>query len=279
MLKTFNRSLEVADGLQSDLVKLLYYEFDSTFHDNYKSYDSVRLCTILEGEKHISINNKEEFTYNKDQLLLLPPHSTVHMDIENHTKALVLELNDKLISEVKHKTFSSESSEIDESKFFVGNNNGDISNCLQRINQTASSQNKDKQYLLDLLAQELTVYLVRNSGASQIINNQTNTISSKAIMMMRKNLTPPVSINYIAFSLNISVPFLSKKFKDEIGVSPSIFYNNLKLQEAKKLLLSKNVNETSWNLGFENVSHFIRLFTRAYGITPLQWKREKENII
>ena len=73
-----------------------------------------------------------------------------------------------------------------------------------------------------------------------------------------------------------SVPFLSKKFKDEIGMSPSVFYNNLKLQEAKNLLLSKNVNETSWNLGYENVSHFIRMFTRAYGVTPLHWKMEKE---
>ncbi|MFA8298674.1 MAG: helix-turn-helix domain-containing protein [Hyphomicrobiales bacterium] len=276
MLRTFNRALEVADGLQSDFVRLLYYEFNDKFQDNYKSYESVRLCTILDGVKHVSINDGEQFSYDKNQLLLLPPHSTVYMDIERHTKALVLELNDKLITEIKHKTFVDEASEIDENKFFVGANSAEINNCLTRINTTAISPNRDKQYLLDTLARELTIYITRSSGARQILNNEANTISAKAIAMMREHLTPPVSIQYIAFTLNISVAFLSNKFKKEIGITPSTFYNNLKLQKAKNLLLNKNVNETSWELGFENVSHFIRLFTKVYGITPLQWKVQKQ---
>lgn len=277
MLTTFNRLLEVTDGIQSDFLKLLYYEFEGNFHDDYNSYESLRLCTILEGEKHVAINSREKFSYSKDHLLLLPPHSTVHMSIKSQTKALVLELNDKLVSEVKCKTFLSESSKIDENKYFIGPNRGEINNCLQRINNVAISKDKNKQYLLDLLAQELTTYIIRHSAASQIINNQANTLSAKAILMMRKHLSPPISINHIAYVLNISVPVLSKKFKNEIGISPSAFYNNLKLQEARKLLLSKNVNETAWILGFENVSHFIRLFAKTFGMTPLQWKKSKTN--
>ncbi|MFA8450254.1 MAG: helix-turn-helix domain-containing protein [Bacteroidales bacterium] len=277
MLKTFNRALEVADGLQSDYVRLLYYEFSDKLQDDYKSYESVRLCTILEGVKHVSINNEKQFSYNKDSVLLLPPHSSVNMNIESQTKALVLELNEKLITEIKHRTFGEEASEIHENRFFIGNNNEDINNCLFRINKTAASNNKDKQYLLDILARELTTYIIRYTGARQIINNQANTISAKAIVMMREHLTPPISLQYIAFTLNISLATLSNKFKKEIGISPSVFYNHLKLQEAQKLLLNKNVNETSWDLGFENVSHFIRLFTKTYGITPLQWKTQKES--
>lgn len=274
MLNSFKKSLEITDGLQTDLVKLLYYEFDDNFHDNYNTYENTRLCTILEGEKQVEINSKGKFTYTKDKLLLLPPHSTVHMDIKNHTKALVLELNDKLISEVKQKTFSSEDYEIDENMFFIGSNSGDIHNCLQRINSIAISQDKDKQYLLDLITQELVTYMVRDTVASKIIYNQANSLSSKAILMMKENLTPPISINYIAYTLNVSVPIFSKRFKDAVGVSPSTYYNRLKIEKAKKLLLHKNVNETSWNLGYENVSHFIRLFSKAFGVTPLHWKRE-----
>lgn len=274
MLKTFNRALEIADGLQSDFVRLLYYEFSDNFQDDYKSYESVRLCTILDGTKHVSINNAEAFSYDKNNLLLLPPHSSVNMNIESQTKALVLELNDKLITEIKQRTYGEEASEIDGNKFFMGANNGDINNCLYRINRTAISDNKDKQYLLDLLARELTTYVVRDSGARQIINNQVNTISSKAIAMMREHITPPVSLQYIAFTLNASIAFLSNKFKKEVGVPPSSFYNHIKLQEAKKLLLEKNVNETAWSLGYENVSYFIRLFSQAFGVTPLQWKSQ-----
>ena len=180
---------------------------------------------------------------------------------------------DKLVSIAEKCGFDIE---IDENNFYLGPNNGDVNGCLSRIHNVAVSKDKNKQYLLDLLAQELTTYVVRESGASQIINNEVKTLTSQALAIMRENLTPPISINEIAYDLNISVPFLSKKFKDEIGLTPSYLYNNLKIHKATQLLLSKNVNETSWALGYENVSHFIRLFTKAYGVTPLNWKLERE---
>lgn len=103
MLTNFNRDLELVDGLETDYLRLLYYDLSPKFSSVYKSYEYSRLCTILEGNKHVSVNNGIEFTYNTHQFILLPPHSNVHMDIVIPTKALVFELNDTLLKRVTEK--------------------------------------------------------------------------------------------------------------------------------------------------------------------------------
>ena len=45
----------------------------------------------------------------------------------------------------------------------------------------------------------------------------------------------------------------------------------LKLNEAKNMLKFKNVTEVSMALGYDNISHFIKLFKKYYGITPKQY--------
>lgn len=72
VMNNFDRHIELSDGLETDYVRLLYYEFDHYYKDFYKSYEYYRLCTILNGSKHIEVNNKENFIYNKDEYVVLP---------------------------------------------------------------------------------------------------------------------------------------------------------------------------------------------------------------
>lgn len=102
MLNDFNRNLELIDGMETDYIKLLYYDLP-TMSCDYKSYEYPRLCTIIEGCKHVSVNSDTKFTYKPGQFILLPPYSNVHMDIDVPTKALVFELNDNLLKDVIDK--------------------------------------------------------------------------------------------------------------------------------------------------------------------------------
>ena len=48
-----------------------------------------------------------------------------------------------------------------------------------------------------------------------------------------------------------------------------------RLEHAKYLLelTDKNINEVTFETGFENASHFIKIFKKTYGITLLQLKK------
>ncbi len=47
----FDRQLELADGIETEYLRILYYTFEKNYIDTYKSYEYKRLCTIVDGEK------------------------------------------------------------------------------------------------------------------------------------------------------------------------------------------------------------------------------------
>jgi AraC-like DNA-binding protein len=277
MLVTFDRQLELNDTLETEMVKVLYYEFDSVYKEQYKSYQYNRLCTILEGEKQVKINQQKGFTYDSSNYILLPAHSSVQMEIYKPTKALVLELSDDLLSKTGRQVYSELEylpDSLAKEDLFLGTKGGSVEHCLKRINFALSkSKEQDKKFLLDLYVQELSYFLLKEKGVNSLVQKCMNHPVSKAIHLMKANLQPSISVNEIASFIHLSLPAFSRKFKDVVGTSPNAYYTHLKLLKAKELLLSSNVNETAWQLGFENVSHFIRLFRAKFDITPAKYSK------
>jgi AraC-like DNA-binding protein len=70
-----------------------------------------------------------------------------------------------------------------------------------------------------------------------------------------------------------------KSFKDFTDKTPSEYLTDKKLEYAKNLLLTTNdsVLDVSLIVGFDSVSHFIKIFKAKYGITPLQLRKTDVN--
>ena len=278
MLTDFNRRLELVDGLETDYMKLLYYDL-APMSSDYKSYEYSRLCTILEGRKHVSVNSEKKFTYDPGQFILLPPHSKIHMDIDGPTKALVFELNDNLLKAVTEKIsvgIDADYDSLQEDRFFRGDINGELGICLNRLTSITKIINKNKEFLLDLYAQELVYNLVQFKGIQQIINTEQSHPIHKALKYIRENFKQPISISQLAYDLNMSETNFCNSFKKIMGITPKEYITNLKLTQAREMLKKQNVTEVAFDLGYENISHFIELFKNKYGLTPKQYKSMEE---
>jgi len=274
MLTNFNRGLEMVDGLETDYLKLLYYDL-SPISCEYKTYENSRLCTILEGYKHVSVNNDVEFTYRPGQFILLPPHSSIHMDIDTHTKALVFELNDELMKNVTEKIsvdMDADSGKLKEERFFLGSIDNNLGGCINKLNTVSTKPDKNQKFLIDLYAQEMIYNLVQIKGIQQILNLERDNPVYKAIKYIQENIKQPISINQLAYELNMSDTNFCNSFKKIIGITPKEYITNLKLTHAKEMLKNQNVTEVAYDLGYENISHFIALFKIKYGITPKQYQ-------
>ncbi len=70
---------------------------------------------------------------------------------------------------------------------------------------------------------------------------------------------------------------ISHMFKNRSGMSISEYCNNLKLEDSKKLLLSTDfsVTQIAFDVGFNDVSYFIHLFNKKFGISPLKYRKGK----
>lgn len=74
---------------------------------------------------------------------------------------------------------------------------------------------------------------------------------------------------------NRSKSHISHLFKNECGISIRAYCNNLKLEDAKNLLINTDipVTEIAFDIGFNDPSYFIYLFRKKFGTSPLQYRK------
>ncbi|MDQ0110190.1 AraC-like DNA-binding protein/vacuolar-type H+-ATPase subunit F/Vma7 [Chitinophaga terrae (ex Kim and Jung 2007)] len=83
------------------------------------------------------------------------------------------------------------------------------------------------------------------------------------------------SVNALASQLNLSPRYLSDMLKQETGKTAIELIHIYLVNEAKNRLRTDNqrVSEIAYELGFENLSYFSRLFKKETGFTPNQFKK------
>ena len=88
--------------------------------------------------------------------------------------------------------------------------------------------------------------------------------------LLEQNLITNKKISYYSDMMNLSLYQLNEIVKASIGKTGSEFINEYIILEAKRYLLatSNQVKEISYQLGYEDVSYFIRFFKKHTGFSP-----------
>ncbi|WP_454046139.1 helix-turn-helix transcriptional regulator [Chryseobacterium sp. Marseille-Q8038] len=86
------------------------------------------------------------------------------------------------------------------------------------------------------------------------------------------NLNADSSLNDLAHLVGTNEFTLKKGFKEIFGTTVFGFWNDLKMEQAKKLLLDShlNISEISDHIGYKNPRHFSAAFKRKFNILPSQ---------
>ncbi|MEM1048985.1 MAG: AraC family transcriptional regulator [Pseudomonadota bacterium] len=94
---------------------------------------------------------------------------------------------------------------------------------------------------------------------------------------VRQNLREPISVESMGDLAGLSRSQFSKKFKDLTGKTPHRWLVEIRIEEAKKLLLSgKRFAEVAHATGFADQAHFNRCFRARTGMTPTAWLQRYE---
>ncbi len=97
----------------------------------------------------------------------------------------------------------------------------------------------------------------------------------QVIQYVRENTNKNMTVAAIAEYAGYSRPYLSRKFKKELGFDLSDFIMRCKLEEGKDLLAysDKSLSQISNYLCFSSQSHFQKAFKQQYGLTPLAYRK------
>lgn len=278
-IQSFSRTDETEFSLPTSNVNLLYYDLPKNFSDEYRTYDSARLCTIIQGRKDVSINNSERFIYDHKKFILLPPHSTVFMSMAEYTKALVYEFNNAIIEKVYQKVSDNLQidmlQEVDYSLFHLDMLTDRLNELHQRTQQIIKGDDRNIDFLLTLTSQEIIYELIKIKGCHEIIHHHQNHPINKAIRIMNSTEGNLMSISEISDTVNMSLSLFSQRFKSITLLTPKDYMKRIRLDKSLGYLERMTVTETAYELGFENISYYIKIFRQEYGITPKQYQLQK----
>jgi AraC-like DNA-binding protein len=94
----------------------------------------------------------------------------------------------------------------------------------------------------------------------------------RAVEKLRQNFDKPLRIEDIARELSMSISGFHTHFKAVTAMSPLQFQKQLRLQEARRLMLSENLDaaEAGYRVGYDDASHFSREYKRHFGYPPVR---------
>lgn len=99
---------------------------------------------------------------------------------------------------------------------------------------------------------------------------------AKAQTWMEENSRQTKDYNHMADRLGVSRRSLERRFKQAIGMTPLEYLQTLRVERAKHLLEEGNrtFNEITYEVGYEDISFFRRIFIRLTGLRPKEYKQK-----
>lgn len=93
---------------------------------------------------------------------------------------------------------------------------------------------------------------------------------------IQEHLEQEVSLSVLAEEFHLNSQYISQLFKNEIGVGFLAYLTNVRMEKAKKLLISTplSIAEVADKVGYGDYRVFTKVFKKTEGITPSQYRRE-----
>ena len=115
------------------------------------------------------------------------------------------------------------------------------------------------------------------SISNQVLVRQQNVeppMITRAKDFIAKNQIEALSLGQVARAVNTSTFYFCKMFKRSTGLNFTDYVSRIRIEKAKNLLLNPNlrVSEIAFEIGFQSLTHFNRVFKKIVGESPTEYR-------
>ena len=266
------------DGTNSTIIKGVFINRSSTTDVPRQANDQPFFCVVAQGGKDVLVNSRPYHCFPGKYLLC----------------TLGVPMSGQVTQASSKRPYLGLSLILDFSEIASIIRDADLRKPVRQITPPAISAHTIDENLLDavvrlaelllipeqapffapLIRREIYYKLLVN-GNHALIQRMTDQ-NSKAqrvlsgLAWLKQNATRDVRMTELARQLNMSTSSMNAWFRSVTAMSPLQFQKQLRLQEARLMMTSQNVDATTASLrvGYESVSQFNREYKRLFGAPP-----------
>ncbi|MDP4118698.1 MAG: AraC family transcriptional regulator [Bacillota bacterium] len=151
---------------------------------------------------------------------------------------------------------------------------GEILTLLEKMGDEYEGKSAGYMEMIRCYLVETILITMRKSALRS--NNEEDSLSSSIIYMINDSYMQEVTLSGICEKLNYSLPYISRKFKEETGETFINYLHKVRMKESCRMLANtdKNIEEISALVGYADVKYFRKLFKSTLKMTPKQFRKQ-----
>lgn len=262
--------LEPIDGLR--------FTRASVATDRVYGVSKPSLCIIAQGSKEIYVGDRHYYYDSRHYLLAtieLPVTGCViEASVERPYLAMRLDIEPALVGSVMVE--SALQPEQGQAKAVVVSelDSGLLDAALRLVRLLDCP--KESATLMPLVKREIVFRLLTGKQGGRLrhlpmLGGHSDRMA-KAVERLRQDFNQPLRIDSLAKELGMSSSGFHHHFKAVTDMSPLQYQKELRLQEARRLMLGESMDAATagYRVGYEDPSHFSRDYKRHFGDSPIR---------
>lgn len=246
--------------------------------------DSNYFAFVLSGKKSWKTIQRDYEVVDGDILFIKKGANLTHQFFDDQFCAIFLFIPDEFIRSFlqKHSHFlASDQKNLSQQDAVIHvEKNELLANYAQSIGLYFSLRDVPNEKLLQLKFEELLLNLCTSAQHQELIDYFVSICQDQRYHLsrvMEENYAYNLKLVDYAQLCHMSLSKFKSEFKSHYKSTPAAWLKDQKLTLAKQKLLSTDlpINQVAFECGFEDPSHFIRVFKQKYDHTPLQYRSQE----
>jgi len=236
------------------------------------------LCIVAQGAKSVLLG-QEVYEYDASCMLIFSVDLPVASQVTraSHAEPFLgfrLDLDPHKVAELVLKVYPHGVPQVQEKRaVYVGRSSASIVNAATRLVELMA-QPGDAELIAPLVIDEILIRLLRSPVGGRVAQIGLAESSvyriAKAVAWVRANFSQPMNVEELAELVDMSVSSFHQHFKFVTSMSPLQYQKVLRLQEARRLMMSTmmDAGTASRQVGYLSASQFSREYGRFFGCAP-----------
>jgi AraC-like DNA-binding protein len=268
------------DGLHQTAIDKLDFTRESSVATTLHGVTTPMLAIIVQGKKG-ALLGEETYQYGAAQYLVvsvdLPisgfiieatpqqPYLGFKLDLDPHQLCDIITTQTSAIASKKETSVRG---------FFVTTADVTLLDCALRLTRLLDTP-QDIPMLAPMVIREIYYRLLmgeQSEAVRQIATSGSNMQRiAEIIQRIKADFTKPMQVDELAGQASMSPSSFHHHFKEVTSMSPLQYQKQLRLLEARRLMLAENSNavNAAYRVGYESPSQFSREYFRMFGASPI----------